>query len=181
MAIFVKFGSKLARTYLSFLSLGCCGVVLALGADIAQANNISSDTINGTLGTLNSITFISTAGIGSPINLSPNTALALTSVGNVNVKSNTSGGFKVEVESANAGALKRLGGTELMVYSLNYNDVDQGQITIKKVVENSGFDSNCADDSGCDRNVKISISQSQVQSRPAGLYSDMLTFTLTNQ
>jgi hypothetical protein len=178
MSIFFKSWLKSSQTY---LSLGCCGVVLTLGVDISQADTISSDTINGTLGTLNSITFVSTAGIGSPINLSPNTALALTSVGNVNVKSNTIGGFKVEVESANGGALKRSGGAELMVYSLNYNDVDQGQITIKKVVENSGFDSNCADESGCDRNVKISISQSQVQSRPAGLYSDMLTFTLTNQ
>ncbi len=164
-----------------YFSLGCCAVALAPCPDIARADTVSSDTVNGTLGTLNSITFVSTAGIGSPINLTANTALALTSVGNVNVQSNTIGGFKVEVESANAGALKRVGSTELMVYSLNYNNADQGQIATKKVVENSGFDSNCADESGCDRNVKISISQSQVQSRPAGLYSDMLTFTLTNQ
>lgn len=164
-----------------YLCLSCFGLAIALLPDIAQANTISSDSVYGTLGTLNSITFVSTAGTGSPINLTANTALALTSVGNVNVQSNTIGGFKVEVESANAGALKRVGSTELMVYSLNYNNVDQGQITTKKVVENSGFDSNCADESGCNRNVKISISQSQVQSRPAGLYSDMLTFTLTNQ
>jgi hypothetical protein len=160
-----------------YLCLGCFGIAIALLPDIAQADNVYAD-----LPTLNSITFVSSRGTsGTAIPLTANTSLALTSVGNVNVKSNTYGGFKVEVESTNLGLLKHSSGAG-MAYSLNYNSSDKGQITTKTVVEDNGaLITDCADDTGCDRDVKISITQSEVQSKPAGLYSDTLTFTLTNK
>ena len=160
-----------------YLCLSCFGLAIALLPDIAQADNVYAD-----LPTLNSITFVSSRGTsGTAIPLTANTSLALTSVGNVNVKSNTYGGFKVEVESTNFGLLKHSSGAG-MAYNLNYNSSDKGQITSKTVVEDIGaLITDCADDTGCDRDVKISITQSEVQSKPAGLYSDTLTFTLTNK
>jgi len=164
-----------------YLSLGCFGIAIALlpeiAPDIAQADNVYAN-----LPTLNSIVFVSSRGTsGTAIPLTANAALALTSVGNVNVKSNTYLGFKVEVESTNNGLLKHSSGAG-MAYNLNYNNVDKGQITSKTVVEdNNALITGCASDTGCDRDVKISITQSEVQSKPAGLYSDTLTFTLTNK
>ncbi|PZO37785.1 MAG: hypothetical protein DCF19_18150 [Pseudanabaena frigida] len=160
-----------------YLCLGYFGIAIAMLPDIAQADNVYAD-----LPTLNSIVFVSSRGTsGTAIPLTANTALVLTSVGNVNVKSNTYGGFKVEVESTNNGLLKHSSGAG-MAYNLNYNSSDTGQITTKAVVEDNGaLITDCADDTGCDRDVKISISQSEVVSKPAGLYSDTLTFTLTNK
>jgi hypothetical protein len=75
-----------------YLCLSCFGLAIALLPDIAQADNVYAD-----LPTLNSITFVSSRGTsGTAIPLTANTSLALTSVGNVNVKSNTYGGFKVD-------------------------------------------------------------------------------------
>ncbi len=160
-----------------FLALGYLGMTIALFPDLAQADNVY-----GELSTLNSIVFTPSRGTtGTAIPLTANTALPLTSVGNVSVKSNSYGGFNVEVQSTNNGLLKRETG-QGMAYTLNYNNVEQGQITITNVVENNGaVISDCADDLGCDRDVKIAISQSEVQSKPAGYYSDTLTFTLTNK
>ncbi|MEE3717104.1 hypothetical protein V2H45_10135 [Tumidithrix elongata RA019] len=156
---------------------GIAIAAIAIFPSVAQADNVYAD-----LPTLNSITFTPSRGTtGTAIPLTANTALSPTSVGNVNVQSNTYGGFKVEVESTNFGLLKHSSGAG-MAYTLNYNNSEKGQITTKTVVEdNSALITDCADSSGCDRDVKISISQSEVQSKPAGFYSDTLTFTLTNK
>jgi hypothetical protein len=163
------------------LFLGSLGMAIAIFSaifpSVAQADNVYAD-----LPTLNAIAFVPSRGTtGTAILLTTNTALPLTSVGNVNVSSNTIAGFTVEVESTNAGLLKRATG-EGMAYTLNYNSSEKGQITIKTVVESpAALNTDCADASGCDRDVKIAISQSEVSSKPAGFYSDTLTFTLTNK
>ncbi len=117
---------------------------------------------------------------GGAIALTSNTALTSTSVGSVNVKSNSVGGFKVEVASTNLGLLKRSSG-ESMAYTLAYNGGSAAQITaLTQVEDNTAVVTDCSDASGCDRGVTIAIAQSEVVSKPAGDYSDTLTFTLTN-
>ncbi len=126
----------------------------------------------------NSIAFNSTT-ISPPISLTPNTALPDTLIGKVTVKSGSVNGFIVNVQSMNGGSLRRSSG-ELISYTLSYNGVDQGQLpTIGKSVENvSNMITDCADENGCTRDIKIAISQTAIAAKPAGSYSDQLTFTL---
>lgn len=85
----------------------------------------------------------------------------------------------VNAKSTNGGALKRSSG-ELIDYTVNYNGIEQGQLaTTDKTVENvSNLITECASTNGCDRNIQIAISQSAISAKPAGSYSDQLTFTL---
>jgi len=127
---------------------------------------------------VNSITFTSTT-ISPPVDLIPNTALPNTLIGKVNIKSDNANGFMVNAKSTNGGALKRSSG-ELIDYTVNYNGIEQGQLTTTdKTVENvSTLITSCASETGCDRNIQIAISQSAISAKPAGSYSDQLTFTL---
>jgi hypothetical protein len=126
---------------------------------------------------VNSITFTSTA-ISPPVDLTPNTALPNTLIGKVNIKSDNANGFMVNAKSTNGGSLKRSSG-ELIDYTVNYNGIEQGQLaTIDKTVENvSTLITDCASTNGCDRSIQIAISQSAISAKPAGSYSDQLTFT----
>ncbi len=127
---------------------------------------------------VNSISFNSTA-VSLPISLTPNAALPSTIIGNVTVQSNNANGFTVSAKSTNGGALKRSSG-ELIDYTLNYNGIEQGQLTtLDKAVENvSTLIVDCADENGCNREIKIAISQAAISAKPAGNYSDQLVFTL---
>ncbi|NMF60497.1 hypothetical protein [Pseudanabaena yagii] len=127
---------------------------------------------------VNSITFTSNT-ISPPVDLTPNTALPNTLIGKVNIKSNNANGFIVNAKSTNGGALKRSSG-ELIDYTVNYNGIEQGQLaTTDKNLENvSNLITDCASTNGCDRNIQIAISQSAISAKPAGSYSDQLTFTL---
>jgi len=127
---------------------------------------------------VNSITFTSTA-ISPPVDLNPNTTLPNTLIGKVNIKSDNVNGFIVNAKSSNGGALKRSSG-ELIDYTVNYNGIEQGQLaTTDKMLENvSSLITECASTNGCDRNIQIAISQSAISAKPAGSYSDQLTFTL---
>jgi len=127
---------------------------------------------------VNSITFTSTT-ISPPVDLIPNTALPNTLIGKVNIKSDNVNGFMVNAKSTNGGALKRSSG-ELIDYTVNYNGIEQGQLTTTdKTVENvSTLITSCASETGCDRNIQIAISQFAISAKPAGSYADQLTFTL---
>lgn len=126
---------------------------------------------------VNSITFNSSA-VSPPIALIPNTALPSTVIGTVTVKSDSINGFIVSAESTYAGSLKRSTG-ETIAYTLTYNGIEQDQLTIKKTVENTNsLIADCADQTGCNREIKIAISQVAIAAKPAGTYSDLLTFTL---
>jgi hypothetical protein len=127
---------------------------------------------------VNSITFTSTA-ISPPVDLTPNTALPNTLIGKVNIKSDNANGFMVNAKSTNGGALKRSSG-ELIDYTVNYNGIEKGQLTtIDKTLESVNAPiTDCASTNGCDRNIQIAISQSAISAKPAGSYSDQLTFTL---
>ncbi len=127
---------------------------------------------------VNSLTFTSTA-ISPPVDLTPNTALPNTLIGRVNIQSNNANGFMVYAKSINGGALKRSSG-ELIAYTVNYNGIEQGQLaTTDKTVESvSTLITECANTNGCGRNIQIAISQSAISAKPAGSYSDQLTFTL---
>lgn len=85
----------------------------------------------------------------------------------------------VYAKSTNGGALKRSSG-ELIDYTVNYNGIEQGQLaTTDKNLENvSNLITDCASTNGCDRNIQIAISQTAISAKPAGSYSDQLTFTL---
>ncbi|PZO37788.1 MAG: hypothetical protein DCF19_18165 [Pseudanabaena frigida] len=127
---------------------------------------------------VNSISFNSIA-VSPPIALTPNTALPSTIVGNVTVQSDNVNGFTVSARSTNGGALKRSSG-ELIDYTVNYNGIEQGQLTtVDKILESvSNLIADCADQNGCNRDIKIAISQAAISAKPAGSYSDQLTFIL---
>ena len=127
---------------------------------------------------VNSITFTSTA-ISPPVDLTPNTALPNTLIGKVNIKFDNANGFMVNAKSTNGGSLKRSSG-ELIDYTVNYNGIEQGQLTTTdKTLESVNvLITDCASTNGCDRNIQIAISQSAISAKPAGSYADQLTFTL---
>jgi len=127
----------------------------------------------------NSISFNSTA-ISPPISLIPNTELPDTFIGNVIIKSDSVNGFTVNAQSTNGGTLKRNSGEEI-VYTLTYNGIQQGQITVTpKVVEDS-ISAICNSLIGCVRELKIAISKDAITAKPAGNYSDQLTFALVTK
>ncbi len=176
--VMVKVSTMLGNSLRQGLTgFGLAIAALSVFSPAAQADNIFANNP-----VLNSLTFVATRNTsGLAIPLTNNTALPATSIGNVNIQSNTVGGFRVEVQSTNAGLLKRSTG-ETIAYTLNYNTIDKGQIVTTSVMEdNNALITDCADATGCNRDVKISISQSEIVSKPAGDYSDTLTFSLTNK
>ena len=148
------------------LFISGCSYLLALPA-IAQVNTISfAPTRNS---------------IGLAVQLTPNQALPFTDIGTVTVKSTSSNGFIVQVQSNNSGMLKRTSG-ETIAYTFSYDGVNKGQITGLTVLEDrNSQDSICASNPGCDRNIKIAIAQTDISAKPAGAYSDQLTFTLISK
>jgi len=126
---------------------------------------------------VNSISFTSIV-VSPPIALTPNTALPPTIIGKANVRSDDKNGFTVSAESTNGGSLKRISG-EAIAYILTYNGIEQGQLTAKKVLEDvSSLIADCSAQNGCDREIKIAISQTAIAAKPAGSYTDQITFTL---
>ena len=127
----------------------------------------------------NSIGFTSTA-VLPPIALTPNTALPSTNIGTVIVKSDNASGFTISATSTNSGTLKRSSGEEI-AYTLTYNGIEQGQLTLtSKVIEDvSSLITDCADANGCNRAIEVAISQPAISAKPAGSYSDQITFTLS--
>ncbi|MBD2189222.1 hypothetical protein [Pseudanabaena mucicola] len=115
--------------------------------------------------------------IGSALQLIPNTALPLTSIGNVKVISDSSTGFTVKVQSFNSGNLQRSSG-ERIPYTLSYNGVNKEQITALTVLEDRNSITECISPTGCNRNIQIEISQTAISAKPAGTYADQLTFIL---
>lgn len=181
--MFTKSLSRIALV--SGLILGASTIVPRIA--LAEGENIGTGDIYVNNPVMQTLTWTSTATSGATIPLTNNTALTSTSVGTVNVKSNSVDGFTVTVSSTNGsasagGLLKRVSGTETMLYTINYNGVDIELANGTVEAENpTALDTTCASSTGCPRDVKIAIGQDEINSKPAGAYSDTLTFTLTNK
>jgi hypothetical protein len=127
----------------------------------------------------NSISFNSTA-ISPAITLTPNTELTDTLIGNVTIKSDSANGFTINAQSTNGGTLKRNSG-EAIAYTLTYNGIQQGQITVTPKAVEDVISPICNSLNGCVRDLKIAFSKDAITAKPAGNYSDQLTFTLVTK
>lgn len=133
-------------------------------------NQISFSVSNGTISLSNGYTGVTNQAIGT-----------------VNIKSNAADGFEVHVKSLNGGAFK-LGTTEYtMPYSLRYNSATSinagswgtADTYVSTALEDSAFNADAASSAGVNRGVDVTIADSAVAGRPAGDYTDTLTFRLT--
>ena len=94
-------------------------------------------------------------------------------VASVNESSNAKLGYKVSLSSSNSGALKRVGGTETMSYTLKYNGTAANLATTATVTTTSSGLTNV--------NKSIDISYTGVPSTQMveGTYTDTLTLNIT--
>jgi hypothetical protein len=182
--MFTKFNQVLLASGLVLTSLVGFG-----SAAFADPGNSEDDGIGVQVPEVEILTWTASATPGSPEQLTLYTALNETVVGNVNVKSNDAAGFTVAVTSANQGILKTGDGVASylqMPYTLYYGPtgstasvtLDEGEGTAETP---TALISACASSTGCDRDVAISVQQSDVNGKAHGIYSDTLTFTLTNK
>jgi hypothetical protein len=115
------------------------------------------------------------------------TAQDETVIGSINIESNDIAGFTVGVTSNNQGILKTGGGTtdEQIPYTLYYGPEGGtlASITLTSGVgtKDEPFNSECASQGGCNRDVAISALGTAVNGKAHGVYTDTLTFTLTNK
>lgn len=92
-------------------------------------------------------------------------------VANVNEKSNSNTGYKVTFTSANGGKLKRVGGTEVVNYTMRYNGVNVGLVT-PTVFTSAGVLSNV------NKNIDISYVGVPNISMASGTYNDIITLNI---
>ncbi|MBD2653153.1 hypothetical protein H6G45_06555 [Synechocystis sp. FACHB-383] len=182
--MFTKFNQVLLA---SGLVIG--SAVMLSPAAFANPTNSEGDGIGVEVPEVELLTWTATKTPGTPEELTLYTALSETVVGTVNVKSNDAAGFTVAVTSDNEGILKTGDGVASylqMPYTLYYGP--NGSTASVTLTSGEGtaetpaaLIADCASSTGCDRDVAISVLQSNVNGKAHGIYSDTLTFTLTNK
>lgn len=96
-------------------------------------------------------------------------------IATVTEKSNSNGGYKVNITSQNLGKLKREGGTEQFNYSLKYGGSSMALTSAaggSQIVTASGVQSQAKD-------VLISYTGAAAETMVEGTYSDLLTLTIS--
>ena len=106
-----------------------------------------------------------------------NAAVSGGSLGNVNVQANDA--YKVSVTSANAGNFSN--GTETMAYTLSYNGGTAAALTVlpQDVETQATYLVAASQAAGVDRAITINIAEGQRLGKPAGNYTDNVTFTIS--
>lgn len=145
---------------------------LVSSTPLALAGTQGSLTLQGTVGLELSLSVAPEAGVNDSLDLSasPNNLLVAT----VSEASNSSSGYKVSVQSANAGKLKN-GQLDQLSYTLRY---DNSNITLGNsavVAKTHGSGGVVSDQS----EVKISYTGKPATQMIQGTYSDTLTFTIS--
>lgn len=92
-------------------------------------------------------------------------------VATVTSRSNSSGGYTVNIQSTNFGYLKRNNGTEALQYTMTYAG------TAVNLGNGQDFTHSFTNAAPVDRDVKISYTGTEAL--PAGDYTDTVTFTIT--
>lgn len=100
-------------------------------------------------------------------------ALTSATLGTVTISSNLTGGWKITVNSLNAGAMLRSGGTDRYPYLLNFSSfaIDQNLAT-DLVITRTGVQT------GTTSTISITYSTASSLGLPAGTYEDTLTISL---
>jgi len=126
-----------------------------------------------------SVAFTQTAGsLGSSIAISATTGLPSTKIGTLNVQSNDSLGYTVTASSTNNGSFKL--GSASLAYTMQFAAFDAPITTVGTAIEDlSALDANSSAAGGQTRDVKVAIATSELSGKPAGDYSDTITFTYT--
>jgi hypothetical protein len=177
--MFTKFNRVLLASGLVLTSLVGFGSS-AFAADVLEGGG----DVNFELPRINNLTWtqdIATDGSVQALQLHNN--FQETKLGTVTVESNLSQGFTVTVESANNGIIQIAGTTDQayqkMPYTLVYNSktLDLSDGSDVGVVYGT-LQTECASEGGCDADVKISVQG--VEGKAAGIYTDTLTFVLSN-
>lgn len=99
--------------------------LLAITTLLALTTSASFAATTATLalqGVVPEVVSIEVVGTGNAT-LDLSTTATNLSVGTVTINSNSNAGYKLTITSANAGKLKRSGGSEVMSYSLNYGSL----------------------------------------------------------
>jgi hypothetical protein len=179
--MFTKFNRVLLASGLVLTSLVGFG-----SSAFANPTNTESGGIGAELPEKQLLTWTPDAG---NVSLTAYTAQAETKVGVVNVESNDIAGFIVTVTSTNKGILKTGTGTtdEQIAYTLHYGETGStSEVTIDAgtgqgtAETKSALIVGCASEGGCNRDVSISATKGAINGKAHGIYTDTLTFTLTN-
>lgn len=162
------------------------GTVAALSPAAFAVDNVSGGGVSGGIAPIEKVTFTS----GSAVTVDPVSGMTASVLGSVKVQSNDYDGWKLQVKSANGAKLIDAVSTAQIIYSLGVGsytpnvsvaatDVD----VMTEPTSTGGANPRCAiaDTAECAYNVKGTITAGNAAGKPAGTYSDTLTFTLTNQ
>jgi Rieske Fe-S protein len=119
---------------------------------------------------------------GGTVTITPNAAQTNQDFGSVNVKSNSPTGWDLTVGSLNTSKLLNADTDEEIAYTLQIGAFSGAAGTVASPVSvRNETTLTCAADTGCAIPVKGSIPATESNGKSAGIYSDTLTFTLTNQ
>ncbi|MBC8123565.1 MAG: hypothetical protein H7Y22_17225, partial [Gemmatimonadaceae bacterium] len=107
------------------------------------------------------------------------------SIGSVNIKSNSADGYKLTVASANVANLKST--INAIDYSIPYTLIyasgnvviaDTTAVTVETKAAGAAGYLDCANDSGCDRALALTVTEANRQAKPSGTYTDTLTVSI---
>ena len=95
-------------------------------------------------------------------------------VASVKEQSNSKGGHKLTITSANLGKLKRTDGADIFSYSMKYN----GSVVALSTTAGASLVSSSAASVSTNKTVSISYTGVPQESMVEGVYTDTLTFTI---
>ncbi len=152
------------------------GAVAALSPVAFAAS--SNGTQSGSITTIETVAYTA----GPSLTIAPNTLQADQDFGSVQVQSNSNNGWTLAVASTNGSILKN-GAIASIAYTLK---VDGTAVDVSTAATNVNTSLNpgsltAAAGTGNNYLVKGSIAATDSNGKPAGTYSDTLTFTLTNK
>lgn len=170
---------------------------LAIGSALLPVTAMAQDITSGgaqeyEVPLVTEITYTPAAQIAPTL---PNTAItAPESVGSLVIKSNNAAGFTVSANSENAGAFKSTFTTptgaeganvnHTIKYTFYYAGGDKSFTDTSDVqMESPTFTADCADASGCTRLLTVTVAADETGNlaKPAGVYSDTITFKIVNK
>lgn len=164
---------------------------LLIGASLVLSPSAMADSANGntsgTVDPINNVDYTPPAGA----TLNPSAGNADMGFGSLFIQNNDNDGWTLTVDSTNNGTLVDAVSSAVIPYSnLDFVDATSGTpLGNQSAVDVSGAaiqvygptSLTCADSTGCTVNLRADVSAGDIDGKPAGTYSDTLTFVLTNR
>jgi hypothetical protein len=156
------------------------GIVVGAVAALSPAAFAATDnaTQSGSITAIETVDYVA----GPSLTIVPNTLQADQNFGSVQVQSNSNNGWTLAVASTNGSVLKN-GAIAAIAYTLKVDGAAVDVSTAATPVNTSLDPASLTAAAGTGNNylVKGSIAAIDSNGKPAGTYSDTLTFTLTNK